>query len=320
MKKQLIFILLIFICIFNFAQVNWECLAPMPEGKSQHGFETCNGKLYAIAGHDNKKTFEYNPQKDIWIEKSELPILVKWRQSPVLRCVKNKLYCIGGYDGDGKTFSKDVWQYDPSKDSWKLKSPMPTGREDFGSAILNNKIYCFGGIENFKTPLKVLEIYDPVKDKWDINKKEMPDCKLLGDFGVSFRGKIYAIGASSSMDNYPILNPQNDVFEYNPKTDKWIKKSPIPESTCYKEVEAIRGKLYVISGVKSGNWRDSTIISSKIFEYNIKKDSWMEIQFIPFGSLGSALAVYRNKIYISGGNTNGYKGENSHKLYSIEIK
>ena len=77
--------------------------------------------------------------------------------------------------------------------------------------------------------------------------------------------KIYAIGGTTN-DEYAI---QSVVEEYNPKTDRWVRKSkmPIPRSnlsTC-----VVNGKIYAIGGIGD----DFYTILSTVEEYDPETDT-----------------------------------------------
>ena len=295
-------------------------LAPMPSISNQHGFEQCNGKLYKMGGAGDKKVYEYDPTTDIWTTKADLPFAANDHQSPILRCVNNKLYYIGGLITSGADVG-NVYEYDPATDTYVEKTPMPTLREDFGSFVLNNKIYCFGGLTGAPgtgTPTNVMEVYDPATDTWDQTKADLPVAKWSGDFGCAVNGKGYAIGSTNTYVGYPSLTPVNTVYCYDPNTDSWSTKAPIPVSTCYKECEPIGNNIYVISGVGLGATTTLTSMSSDIYIYNTISDVWTKCIFkSPYKALGSALASLNGKIYMCGG-INNHLG-NYTRLFRIDF-
>jgi N-acetylneuraminic acid mutarotase len=56
---------------------------------------------------------------------------------------QNKLYAIGGNVAGNAVPRNEV--YDPATNGWRELAPMPTGRDHLGLALVNNKIYTFGG-------------------------------------------------------------------------------------------------------------------------------------------------------------------------------
>ena len=85
-----------------------------------------------------------------------------------------------------------VYEYDPVADTWDTtKTPMPTARFNHSSAVVDGKIYVFGGAtNNTLSPISSVEVYDPVSDSWDTTKTPMPIAKCLHTSSAS-NGKIY---------------------------------------------------------------------------------------------------------------------------------
>ncbi|MFP3943830.1 MAG: Kelch repeat-containing protein, partial [Alphaproteobacteria bacterium] len=59
--------------------------------------------------------------------------------------------------------------YDPKEDKWRTAAPMPKAQAGLGGAVLNGRLYVFGG-EIFDPEPAVFKeawVYDPKADKWD---------------------------------------------------------------------------------------------------------------------------------------------------------
>lgn len=276
----------------------------MPGGLNQHGFEACSGKLYVVAGEGpnagdhSAKTYEYDPATDAWTTKLDLPIAV---QSGILRAVGTKLYYIGGYTSATHTYYPDTYEFDPGANTWTKKTDAPTAREDMGSAVIDGKIYVFGGIATAGIT-KALEIYDPATDTWDTGA-DMPDYKLLGDFGCAHDGKIYAFDANSTMADYPTFHVTGAVYVYDPDTDTWeTKATAMPLPRCYKEAVSIGSNIYIGPGAIT----NTTTYTNTIYRYNPANDTWTEMPPSPYGARGVGLCVLNGAVYMSGGyNANG---------------
>jgi N-acetylneuraminic acid mutarotase len=275
-------------------------LTAIPAAVNQHGFEECGGLLYAVAGEVaaggvTNAVYAYDPVAGTWAQKANLPISV---QSPVVRSVGGKLYCIGGYNNTLGVFYKDVYEYDPGTDAWTKKTDMPTAREDMGSAVIGTKIYVFGGVAA-PTLYKCLEIYDTVANTWATGA-DMPDYKLLGDFGAALDGYVYAIGATNTMADYPTLHPVTACYRYDPAANEWTSIADIPVSTCYKEVVPLYGKLYAIAGCAV----NTTTPTDAIYEYDPTSNSWGKFT-APVSYRGAGLTAYSGAIYMCGGYQGG---------------
>lgn len=287
-------------------------LTPCPIEADQMGFETLGSLIYYVGGRQttpnihSAKTYSYNPATDTWTQLADIPN-ADGLQSPILRAVGTKLYCIGGYNsqivpgnvGNGGQIYNTVYEYDPGTNAWVTKTPKPTPVEDFGSAVISDKIYCYGGltIGTSEVPVKVLEIYDPATDTWDATKADMPAVKWSGDFGEAYNGKAYAISSAVSFVGYPNLTAVNTVYEYDPVGNAWATKAVATVPTCYKEVVALGTKLYVVSG----SYTNTATYSATIYSFDPAGNSWAAEVVPPYTTGGAGLAVYDGNIYMVGG-------------------
>jgi len=244
-----------------------------------------------------------------------LPNTIVWAQNPWTRemplptirgnlgvvAVNEKIYAIGGRNDDGYLSVNE--EYDPATNTWTTKTPMPTPRSDFGIAVVNNKIYCIGGIIDFDWSgygkgilCTVNEVYDPLTDTWE-NKSSMPTIRQRPQANVD-NGKIYVMGGFKYRNLPPpqttILVDVNEV--YDPETDSWTTKTPMPSTPSGPASTSINNKIYVIGGFKS----NLTQI------YTPESDTWSQGAPIPTAvSLASAIATdgetSPKRIYVIGG-------------------
>ena len=280
-----------------------ETMTAITAAVDQHGFTECGGKLYAVGGEisgaaQSNAVYEYDPAANTWATKEVLPISV---QSPGVESVGGKVYCIGGLTADGVT--DKVYEYDPTGDTWTEKTAFPAAREDFGTAVVDGLIYCFGGVNpaGAGTIFKRLDIYNPATNAWATGA-DMPDYKLLGNFGCAYGGKVYAIGATNTFADYPALSGVAASYVYDPATDAWAAIADVPTPRCYSEVVALGGKLYSIAGCTT----NTTTYSLVIDVYNPATGAWTALA-APVASRGVGVAVYDGAIYLSGGFTGTVK-------------
>lgn len=142
-----------------------------------------------------------------------------------------KIYVFGGrnvvYPKRGTPFFATTWAFDPDRNTWEERRPMPEPREGFSGALgADGRIWLSGGDAYAGGPAspKVF-VYDPDRDAWE----EGPEMMLprLGHAMVATPdGKLYAIGGS-------------DVDTY--KRDPQLKEHVRPYMTG-KEWDAYKGK------------------------------------------------------------------------------
>jgi N-acetylneuraminic acid mutarotase len=126
-----------------------------------------------------------------------------------------------------------------------------------------------------------------------------PDEEL---YGVACNGKMYVIGG------WDDGKARGANYEYNPATDKWIKKTSMPRKAHHAALASCNGKIYVCGGFVppentnvplGGAWQPI----DNAWEYDPASDSWKSLPPLP-GKRGAAVAVETGgKIYVIGGAT-----------------
>ena len=214
--------------------------------------------------------------------------------------VNDKIYAIGGSTRKGLPpyvggIVGTNEEYDPTIDTWTVKTSMPTPRSDFTTIVYQNKIYCIGGTTSSSSsnglPLntRVNEVYDPATDTWE-TKTPMPTQR---DFfaAVVYQNKIYCIGGTTGSNyttGYPLYTGLHEV--YDPATDTWETKTPMPTAKVV-EANVVNGKIYLIGGAPNNTLNQV---------YDPSTDSWNIKAPMPTEAYGASVIV-DNKIYVIGG-------------------
>jgi N-acetylneuraminic acid mutarotase len=119
--------------------------------------------------------------------------------------INGKLYAIAGrIDGNHDRSIANNEEYDPKKDHWQARAAIPTVRSGVVGAVLDGKVFVFGGEYNRATRRDV-ESYDPTTNQW---QRWAPMPTARHGLGATVLGKsIYVIaggpkpGASFSSVN-----------------------------------------------------------------------------------------------------------------------
>jgi N-acetylneuraminic acid mutarotase len=121
---------------------------------------------------------------------------------------------------------------------------MPTAGADIDSAVVDGKIYVFGGYSGGNV-LSTVEVYDPATDKWE-KKADMKVGRTLYSAEV-VNGKVYFIGGWDAAEV-----PLAAVLEYDPAPDIWSKKADMPAPRYELATSVVNGKIYAIGGFGGG--------------------------------------------------------------------
>ncbi len=261
--------------------------------------------------------------KPTWAEEgswASLAPIPTARYSLGVAVAEGKVYAIGGYNFTGHYLGTNE-MYDPATDTWTTKAPMPTPRRYFGIAVYENKIYCIGGKIGYDPEglggiyTEVNEVYDPATDTWE--KKASIPTPRYGMCANVVNGKVYVMGGGLHADYPPhTCSTLNDV--YDPETDSWTEKTPLPISVLHAASAVVDDRIYVLggqAGLFMGGWHDHNMV------YDVKNDSWSMAAPIPVGceraAAGATTGVYASKrIYVFGGYTESkYRPQNIVQVY-----
>jgi N-acetylneuraminic acid mutarotase len=242
MRKSVSFLfVLIFLVPFLTVKVNtasattpdsWTTKSPMPTARAYLGVSAVNGKIYAIGG---------TPSSDI------------------------------GSASTGATLTAEelntTEMYDPSLNSWTLRSPMPTARVYFGTAAYQNMIFCIGGYVGSTDyqyhDVGANEAYNTVTDSW-VTKESLPTPRFAAATNM-VDGRIYVMGGRPMPDFGSSLSV-NEV--YDPQTNTWTTKTPSPLPVVSSASTVVDNKIYVLG-------EDTKRLGYNVLEeYDPAIDSW----------------------------------------------
>lgn len=187
--------------------------------------------------------------------------------------------------------------------TWTPRADMPTARYNFGTCLVNGKVFAIGGeIDVFgDRAIATVEVYDPKTDTWE-RKADMPTARS-GAATLAVDGKIYAIGGAE-VKKFVVGPGWGYSFKhlaavemYDPTTDTWTQKADMPVtrggSTC-----VVDGKIYIIGGV-AGNREEWRLDIVDV--YDPTTDTWAKAKSMNHARSGAAVSVIDGKIYVMGG-------------------
>jgi len=183
-------------------------------------------------------------------------------------------------------------------DTWHAKARMPEPRKFEAAFPLNGKIYCVSsGDDNGSDGGRIYE-YSPTNDVWT-KKRAVKTRRHSSGHGV-VNGRIYTISGllegASSAGAPPFTGA---LEEYDPATDTWRQRAPLPRPRLFAVGAGANGKLYAIGGVAHA---DSRMFHSRfVDEYDPKTNRWTAKADLPLETRAYRVAVANEKIYLIGG-------------------
>jgi N-acetylneuraminic acid mutarotase len=244
--------------VYNPQKDSWRTMDPFPLPMNGLTAGVVDGKIYVFGGcHwvrypcETDYTYAYDPRREKWEMRAPMPSKRGWMGSAV---VDGKIYVIGGESEPYKASNENA-AYDPLSDTWEVKAPMPTARANPAVVAFDGKIYVFGGsvMASDRTDVAIpkVEVYDPVSDTWE-ERRPMP-VAVAGAGAVVVGSKIYLIGGASVICLHTSQNrPVNQVYIYDPATDRWREATPLPTPRAHLGVAFVDNTIYAFGGSTFG--------------------------------------------------------------------
>jgi len=196
---------------------------------------------------------------------------------------------------------------------WIRLAPLSEANEEWDSAVVNGKLYLFGGNpvavggKQGAPPGLVFE-YDPAADRWT-KKKNMPQ-PAHHNAVVGYNGKIYVFGgAVQRKPGGPTQYPIDNSWEYDPAADSWRALAPMPLRRMAAAAVESGGKIFVIGG--AGPWpgleneplggeAPARIVDANHM-YDPAANTWTPRQTLPTPRTHMFVGAVNGRIYVIGG-------------------
>jgi N-acetylneuraminic acid mutarotase len=251
------------------------------------------------------------PRAGAWIKLAPFPEPAQEIGGTVMN---GKLYIFGGLPaGQNSTPKGIVWEYDTATNQWTQKKRMPYPAHHVAVTSYRGKIYIFGGGTqpepggpNWVPTNKAWE-YDPVADSW----KELAPMPTARGAAVAAEagGKLYVIGGASVHPGNKLVGltatvphrALNTNEAYDPATNTWQTRNPMPTPRNHAAIGVVNGKIYVLGG-RMGAVFVVASNSDVVEEYDPATDQWgLAKAKMPRPRSGVGFGTYKGKIYVAGG-------------------
>src|SRR5258705_3080067 len=270
--------------------LRWSKAAPFPQPEEELYGTVIDGKFYVVGG------FGFNP----------LPpggtITLNPQPAPAANAARgggaatNAGPCGGCPPGL-------IYEYDPGPDRWTRKKDIPVHVHHQAQAAFNGKLYIFGGclrqISGEGGTTNVWE-YDPATDAYRaLAPLPVKRCSAIAE---TVNGKMYVIGGLEPLENGMGTRVSGRNEMYDPATNTWTERSPMPTSRDHAFSGVVNNKIYVIGGrIGAGNIPATSNIDV-VEEYDPATNLWGPIRDrMPTPRSGGGAATHNGQIYVGGG-------------------
>lgn len=256
--------------IYDPTRDEWRYGPALPQGRHHLAVVTLHGRLYAAGGFASDAEGGWRMRAELW-RLDDLNAGVWMPATPlptpqaeaVAVALNGFLHIVGGRSPATSRNSHwrdhiDVdrhWAYDPRRDEWFERRPVPTPRNSAAGAVLGGLLYVIGGRTVRGGVLPTAEIYDPLSDRWDRiaplpkSKSRKAPHGQAGLAAAAWNGKIYAMGGEWFDDAGGGVYA--DMWEYDPRADRWRAVAPMPRPRHGLGAVALDDGIYVCGGATS---------------------------------------------------------------------
>ncbi|XP_009995102.1 PREDICTED: kelch-like protein 18, partial [Chaetura pelagica] len=148
-------------------------------------------------------------------------------------------------------------------------------------------IYAVGGLNSAGDSLNVVEVFDPIANRWE---KCQPMGTARSRVGVAvLNGLLYAIGG------YDGQLRLSTVEVYNPELDSWSKVESMNSKRSAMGTVVLDGQIYVCGGY------DGNSSLNSVESYSPETNKWTVVTPMSSNRSAAGVAVFEGRIYVSGG-------------------
>jgi len=219
MKFKNLLVSLLFAFGYSFGQ-SWTKLQDFPGVARDDGSTfTIGNKVFCGTGLQVGWTctndfYVFDLTTETWGLIAPLPLIAS-RQYGVGFSILGKGYVFGGVNDAGSLLN-DLWEYNPTTNTWLQKSTMPSiGRSGSVAFVINDIVYIVGGRTSTNNAIPETWMYNPTTNSWT----QLANLPINGTWrGVAFANNSngYVGLGKNNLDQYNKL-----FYEYTPISNTW---------------------------------------------------------------------------------------------------
>ncbi|HEV2358749.1 MAG TPA: kelch repeat-containing protein [bacterium] len=191
-------------------------------------------------------------------------------------------------------------------------APVPQPTEELAGAAANGKLYATQGLLPGFRPAGLVYEYDPAVNTWT---KKQPMAHATHHAAVAvFNNRIYVFGGFVlPQSGPPGWVAVNDAWEYEPASDAWRRRAPMPTARGAAGAAVVNGRIYVVGGAGPlPNSRDQAIRPGgpqqslgTVEEYDPVANRWRPRRPMPTARNHLAVEGAGGRVYAIGGRLGG---------------
>ena len=192
--------------VYDPASNSWTLGPALPSGRFASAAAALNGRLYTLGGWNLSNAASaslaslaaFDTAGNAWLADALTPMPTA-RNAAAAGVISAQIHVVGGRApgiraNDHQSMGTHE-VYNPVTNSWQTAAAMPTARGSIAAAVLNGKLYVFGGeatTASGSTVSNAVERYDPATNTWQV-LDAMP-YRAHGLGAVAVGNAIYVMG------------------------------------------------------------------------------------------------------------------------------
>lgn len=297
------------------AMPRWTRAAPASLARQELYPEVLDGRIYVAGGLLSPNTGysahleAYDPDSDRWTRLATLP---EARHHIALAAAGGLIYGVGGFSGGFPNWraQASTFVYDPAANRWTTGVSLPESSAEGVVASVGGKVYLIGGRTrsheaaqhfNEHVDTKRSVVFDPASGRWSAIA-DAPTARNSAA-AVVIQGRIHVVGGRQALRQADGSLRQVNVPHlevYDPASDRWTTRAPMPQAQGGLAAAAHGGRLYVFGGEQ---WVPEQKVFADAWVYDPAADRWSALPPLPTPRHGLGAATLGNRIHVFGGGT-----------------
>lgn len=242
----------------------------LPSGPSISSFAMLaevNGVIYLTGGLSKTETWKFTPSLNQWAQLANAPAATY--TSKAVAVIGNDIYVVGAA---GAYIAPTLRKYNTLTNIWTSLGNSPGALSYQSLQAINGKLYLFGGRDSWSTSTgtRSLHEYNPATSAWTTKTSPPNGTERYDAASAVLDGKLYIAGGI--WDGTSGSTAKQDVWSYDPETDKWTQRASMPWKKYLAAGAAVNGRFYVDGGMNA----DGTYGGSLLM-YDPIANTWTEI-------------------------------------------
>ncbi|HEY8019472.1 MAG TPA: DUF6519 domain-containing protein [Thermoanaerobaculia bacterium] len=191
-----------------------------------------------------------------------------------------------------------LWEFDPQTGLWLRRRDHPLPARRAAAAAMNGRLYVAGGLDSTGRASGRHFEYDPATDAWT-ERAKLPTARSAFALAAC-QGRLHALGGRRDSWSGKCLTARHEV--YDPVTDTWSRRRPLPERVCEIGAATIADRIHLVGGERrllAGRWGRGLTNAHR--QYYAAADRFADRSPLPTPRRSARLVEALGRLYAVGG-------------------